>query len=334
MFKYKKLYLAQKAENERLSVENGTLRKNVTDMNGAVQRSADEIANLNMQLTAKQIELDTAREQAAGLRKELSDTKAELIDVRKKLGDAGAELASVSETSEHWIKQADEFEEKFKAETALNSTITAKLKRANKEIGELKATLADKEKEIHELNGQVVVLLEDNETLEHDLAAHAEGDSSLRGKCEGCENEGNYRKCSSCLRGHAKDKYTPVQPEISSSADDGNSENDGTIIEEGAIVGEPVEIDDIPVNADVAELKTAEITLDVPSEEDIPAGADVAELREEEIPVDIPCTKKISEVSLVAEAPTNAQRITPASEDKAPAKKKPSRKKKKAAKKK
>lgn len=315
MFKYKKLYFAQKAESEKLTAENASLRKVATDMNGAVQRSADEIANLNRQLTEKQIELDTAREQSACLHKELSDTKAELVAVRKELGDTGAELASVSETSEHWLKQADELEGKLKAKEAARSVATANLKRETEANEALRKDLAKKDAEIADLNKQIVSLLEDNETLERDLASVADDGSVLKGKCEGCVNEGNYRKCSSCIRGHAKDKYTPVQPEISSSADDGNSESDEPIIEEGAIVGEPADIDDVPADTDTAELKEAEAEFEITPDAESTADADVAELKEDEITLDVP-------------APEPASTPAPAP------KKKTSRKKKKAAKKK
>ncbi len=216
-------------------------------------------------------------------------------------------------------------------------TATANLKRETEVNNGLREDIARKAAKIAELEEQVIKLLEDNETLEHDLASVADDGSVLKGKCEGCVNEGNYRKCSSCIRGHAKDKYTPVEPEISSPADNTDSSNKETIIEEGAIVGEPVNIDDIPADTDATELKEAETEFETTPDAKPTADMDVAELKEDEVTLDVPGHETINEVSLIADAP-EAQRIAPTpaptSEDKAPAKKKTSRKKKKAAKKK
>lgn len=337
MFKYKKLYLAQKAENERLAVENSSLRKNVIDMNGAVQRSANEIANLTRQLTDKQIEFDRVKEENVSLTTKLSETDEKNLALTKDLENVKAELASTAETSVKWMKQADDLESKLRAKEAARSTATANLRRETEANEALRKDLAKKDAEIAELNEQVVKLLEDNENLEHSLASSVEDGNALKGQCSGCKFEGNYHKCTSCLRGHAEDKFTPAEPEISSSADDTNSANDETIIEEGAIIGEPVNMEDVPLDADVAELKEMEIEIDTVPDAEPTADMDVAELKEDEATIDVPAHETINEVSLIADAP-EAQQIAPTpaptSEDKAPAKKKTSRKKKKAAKKK
>lgn len=321
MFKYKKLYLAQKAENERLSGANDLLRKTVADMTGAVQRSADEIANLNRQLTEKQIALDNALKRIDSDRKDLAVADETISTLNKQLEDIKAELASTAATSEQWMKQADDLESKLRAKEAARSTATANLKRETEANDTLRKDLAKKDAEIAELNEQVVKLLEDNESLEHSLASSVEDGNALKGQCSGCKFEGNYHKCTSCLRGHAEDKFTPVEPETSSSADDGNSANEETIIEEGVIIGEPVNMEDVPLDADVAELKEMEIEMDTVPDAEPTADMDVAELKEDEVTLDVP-------------APEAAPTPAPASENKAPAKKKTSRKKKKAAKKK
>jgi DNA repair exonuclease SbcCD ATPase subunit len=320
MFKYKKLYLAQKNENEALAVENSLLRKASTDMNGAVQRSADEIANLTRQLTDKQIEFDRAKENETALRDELSSKQLVVEDLGKKLDEARAKFASAADASEHWMKQAGELESKLKAKEKARSVATANLKKETEANAALREEIAKLTAEIIELKNQLTSLLEDNENLEHDLSTLAEDGSSIRGKCAGCKFEGNYRKCTSCLRGHAEDKYTPVEPEISSSTDDGNSTNEETIVEEGAIVGEPVNMEDVPLDADVAELKEMEIEMDTVPDAEPTSDMDVAELKEDEATIDVP-------------APEAAPTPAPTSEDKAPTKKKTSRKKKKAAKK-
>ena len=314
MFKYKKLYLAQKAESERLAAENGALRKTVTDMNGAVQRSADEIANLNRQLTEKQIALDKAREQTETSR---ADVKA----LEDKIVERESELDSTKNALTEQIKKVEELEASLKAKEKARTVATANLKRETEANDALRKDLAKKDAEIAELNEQVVKLLEDNESLEHSLASSVEDGNALKGQCSGCKFEGNYHKCTSCLRGHAEDKFTPAEPEISSSADDTNSANDETIIEEGAIIGEPVNMEDVPLDADVAELKEMEIEMDTVPDAEPTADMDVAELKEDEVTLDVP-------------APEAAPTPAPASENKAPAKKKTSRKKKKAAKKK
>lgn len=320
MFKYKKLYLAQKAENEALSAANKTLGISVADMNGAVQRAANEIANLNEQLTSKQIALDNALKQIDSDRKDLAVADETISTLNKQLEDVKAELTSTAETSAQWMKQADDLESKLRAKEAARSTATANLRKETEVNNGLREDIARKAAKIAELEEQVIKLLEDNESLEHSLASSVEDGNALKGQCSGCKFEGNYHKCTSCLRGHAEDKFTPAEPEISSSADDTNSANDETIIEEGVIIGEPVNIDDIPADTDTAELKETEAEFETTPDAEPTADTDVAEVLEDEITTDLPDPLR----SCPAPAP----------EDKAPAKKKPSRKKKKAAKKK
>lgn len=219
------------------------------------------------------------------------------------------------------MKQADDLESKLRAKEAARSTATANLRKETEVNNGLREDIARKAAKIAELEEQVVKLLEDNESLEHSLASSVEDGNALKGQCSGCKFEGNYHKCTSCLRGHAEDKFTPAEPEISSSADDTNSANDETIIEEGAIIGEPVNMEDVPLDADVAELKELEVEIDTVPDAEPTADMDVAELKEDEVTLDVP-------------APEAAPTPAPASENKAPAKKKTSRKKKKAAKKK
>lgn len=293
---YKKKYKKALATIEALELDRYKLGEMLNEVNDQVITSNREIETLNAQLVKKQVDLDSAVEKARSFRKTLSEKEIIIMDLKKKLEAAEKDRAAL--------------EAKIIKVEKLHST-------SSKKAQEFKEALALKTAEIKELHTKLKEAKSDAAPIE----------IPIKGKCTGCMYEGDYRKCTSCLRGHAKDKFTLDESKTSPSADDTNSSDEETIIQEGAIVGESVKNDEIPADADVAELKEANVTLDPVSDDKIPAGADVAELREAEETVDIPPVNK-TPLTSVEDFPSSA-------EEKSDSDKKPkmSRKKKKAAKK-
>ncbi|MDO4495221.1 MAG: hypothetical protein Q4B62_05460 [Clostridiaceae bacterium] len=225
MFKYKKLYKAATEANEKILVKNQKLKETIEEMAASAQKLNDEISNLEKQLVNKQIDLDTLRAHNEAIRKELSDMKAEDINRKKLLDD-------LSSSRMNWMKQA---EEHGKAYTKARSS----LKKANKEIEDLKDSIS--------------LLIKENEDRAQKLISISEGANALKGVCSGCINEGNYRKCSSCVRGHAKDKYSPIPLENLSSEDDTDSGIKEDTVKDDVIAGKAAE-PEVPIKkTDVAD---------------------------------------------------------------------------------
>ena len=225
MFKYKKLYKAATEANEEILVKNQKLKETIEEMTASDQKLNDEISNLENQLVNKQIDLDNLRAHNEAIRKELSDMKAVGINQKKVLDD-------LADSRKDWIRQA---EENGKNLTKARSS----LKKANKEIEDLKYRIS--------------LLTKENEDMEQELISISEGANALKGVCSGCINEGNYRKCSSCVRGHAKDKYSPAPLENLSTAGNTDSKIVEDTAKDDAIAGKAAEFED-PVNkSDVAD---------------------------------------------------------------------------------
>lgn len=225
MFKYKKLYKAATEANEEILVKNQKLKETIEEMTASAQKLNDEVSNLESQLVSKQIDLDNLRTHNETIRKELSDMKAGEADWKKALDD-------LADSRTNWMKQA---EENGKNLTKARSS----LKKANKEIEDLKDSIS--------------LLNKENEDMEQELISISEGANTLKGVCSGCINEGNYRKCSSCIRGHAKDKYSPVPFENLSSEDDTDSGIKEDTVKDYVIAGKAAE-PEVPIKkTDVAD---------------------------------------------------------------------------------
>lgn len=225
MFKYKKLYKAATEANEEILVKNQKLKETIEEMAASAQKLNDEVSNLEKQLVNKQISLDEQMVRNDVLVKKLSYMKDQEIEWKKALDD-------LADSRTNWMKQA---EENGKNLTKARSS----LKKANKEIEDLKDSIS--------------LLNKENEDMEQELISISEGANTLKGVCSGCINEGNYRKCSSCIRGHAKDKYSPIPLENLSSEDDTDSGIKEDTVKDDVIAGKAAE-HEVPIKkTDVAD---------------------------------------------------------------------------------